>query len=152
MGSRDETPRGVWWCSYHPHISRVTSWAELMGPPAASVPDPTLPQRSVEKWSQGEPLLPTDRGAPSSWGIECPTLKHVPSPEVAFGCGSPLGSGADRGLAGQEGSRASAEAASITFYSKRKQVDTDPYLLQTCFLNFINSVDTVHKFHSKTWE
>ena len=86
MGSRGKTLHGVWQCSYHPHSSRVTSRVELMGPPPAPAPGPTPPQRSIEKRCRGEPLLLVDRGAPSSWAAECPVLKYVPSPDVAWIC------------------------------------------------------------------
>jgi len=40
---------------------------------------------------------------------------------------------------GRAGSTAGTEAASAAFYSQRGQVDTDIYLLRTCFLNITGS-------------
>lgn len=134
-------------------MSSGTSRAELMGPSPAPAPGPALPQGSVKKWCWGEPPLPWTVGLHHPGLQSCPCWKTCPaltllwsdSPPCGVKARSPgRGSGAaapsGAGLAGSgAGSTASTEAASTAFYSKHGQVDSNLYLLRTCFLNIINS-------------
>lgn len=118
---------GVWWCSYHPNVSRGTSRAEL-----APAPGTTLLQGSVKKRCWGEPLLPWTMGlhhpglqSSLCWKM-CPALTLLcsasppcrvkeHSPERGNGAAAPSGAGLAVGQAAGQAAEPAQRQPALPF-------------------------------------